>query len=200
MPELRALLKVADSEWCSMVLFGLYTGQRLADIALLTWNNLDLEENEVRLTTRKTGKTLRIPLAHPLLDHLQKLPVSDDPDQPLHQRAYEKVQLQGRTNNLSNDFADLLFRAGLREKKVSHRRKEEALDQPSGEGRRLTRTTNALSFHSLRHTAVTVLHEAGVPMAIAQALIGHDSAAMHEVYIGVGHESLVDAATKFPAL
>ena len=75
-----------------------------------------------------------------------------------------------------------------------------ALDQPSGEGRRLTRTTNALSFHSLRHTAVTVLHEAGVPMAIAQALIGHDSAAMHEVYIGVGHESLVDAATKFPAL
>ncbi|MGA8655140.1 MAG: site-specific integrase [Chthoniobacterales bacterium] len=29
--ELRAVLDVADSEWKSMILFGLYTGQRLAD-------------------------------------------------------------------------------------------------------------------------------------------------------------------------
>ena len=34
---------------------------------------------------------------------------------------------------------------------------------------------NELSFHSLRRTATTLLHEAGVPPSVAQALIGHDS-------------------------
>jgi integrase len=34
--ELRAVLEVADDEWKSLIKFGLYTGQRLADIAALT--------------------------------------------------------------------------------------------------------------------------------------------------------------------
>jgi integrase len=60
------------------------------------------------------------------------------------------------------------------------------------------RTGSALSFHSLRRTARTLLHEAGIPAAVAQALIGHDSAAMHEIYISVGREALVKAAAAFP--
>jgi integrase len=35
-----------------MIKFGLYTGQRLSDIAALTWSNIDLERNFIRLTTR----------------------------------------------------------------------------------------------------------------------------------------------------
>ena len=46
-----------------------------------------------------------------------------------------------------------------------------------------------MSFHGLRKTATTLLHEAGVPSAVAQALIGHDSEAMHELYISVGREA-----------
>ena len=34
-PELQAVLSVADPEWRSMILFGVYTGQRLSDIASL---------------------------------------------------------------------------------------------------------------------------------------------------------------------
>src|SRR5271165_4980032 len=40
--ELRVVLDVADPEWKSMILFGLYTGQRLADVATLRWSNVDL--------------------------------------------------------------------------------------------------------------------------------------------------------------
>ena len=40
--EIQRVLAAADPEWRSLVLFGLYTGQRLADIAALTWDNLDL--------------------------------------------------------------------------------------------------------------------------------------------------------------
>jgi hypothetical protein len=35
-----------------------------------------------------------------------------------------------------------------------------------------------LSFHSLRGTATTLLHEAGVPSSVAEALIGHDGERM----------------------
>src|ERR1700730_2880386 len=42
LPELRSVLDLANDEWRSMILFGLYTGQRLGDIATLRWNNLDL--------------------------------------------------------------------------------------------------------------------------------------------------------------
>ena len=53
MRELEAVLSVADPEWQSMILFGLYSGQRLMDIARLTWANIDLIRNELRLVTAK---------------------------------------------------------------------------------------------------------------------------------------------------
>ena len=36
--ELRAVIEVANDEWRSIIMFGLYSGQRLADIASLTWS------------------------------------------------------------------------------------------------------------------------------------------------------------------
>src|SRR5438445_11925072 len=64
--EIRSLLAIADPEWQSFIRLGLYTGQRLADLALLTWSNVDLECGEIRLITRKTGRRLTIPIAGPL--------------------------------------------------------------------------------------------------------------------------------------
>jgi hypothetical protein len=42
-----------------------------------------------------------------------------------------------------------------------------------------SRIDGALSFHSLRRTATSLLHEAGVPRTVAQGLIGHDSEEVH---------------------
>ena len=81
---------------------------------------------------------------------------------------------------MSRQFGELLSQAGLAKKKP-HRK---------GTGREVS----PLSSHSLRRTATTLLHEAGVP----QAVIGHDSAAMHEVYISVGREALQKAAAALP--
>jgi len=47
-PEIQAILAVADAEWQSIIKFGLYTGQRLADLALLTWNHVDLKRGEIQ--------------------------------------------------------------------------------------------------------------------------------------------------------
>jgi len=71
-----------------MILFGLYTGQRLGDIASLRWNNLDLVRGELRLSTRKTDKTLVLPLAAPLRKHLESLsPSLNEPFAPIHPKA-----------------------------------------------------------------------------------------------------------------
>jgi integrase len=75
-PEIRRVIEVADNEWRSMVLFGLYTGRRLADLATLRWDNIDLARNEIRIKTRKTGKRLAIPIAPPLKTHIESLPAA----------------------------------------------------------------------------------------------------------------------------
>jgi integrase len=191
LPELRAILDAADPEWRSMIMFGLYSGQRISDIASLTWSNVDLEKGELRLTTRKTGKRLVLPLAGPLSRHLEAIESADRADAPLHPRAFKVLKEQGRSGSLSNQFSDLLADAGLRQRKPHG---------STGKGRRTSRTASELSFHCLRKTATTLLHEAGVPQAVVMALIGHDSPEVHEVYIAVGKEALTRAAASLPEL
>jgi integrase len=190
--EIQDLLRVAGPEWQSLIKFGLYTGQRLADIASLTWANLDTEKNQIRLVTRKTGKTMLLPIAAPLRNHISALRGSDDPKAPVHPRSFATLQRQkGRTGNLSNQFADLLALVGLRE----------ANDRVgTGKGRSARRTSNELSFHSIRHTAVSLLKDAGIPEAVVMEMIGHDSESMSAHYTHVGQEALEKAAAALPVL
>lgn len=193
-PELKAVLSVADDEWRSMILFALYTGQRLGDLAALTWANVDLQRGEIRLVTRKTGKTLNLPIAPPLRRHLENLPAGDDPDAPLHPRAFAIVTVQGKTGHLSNHFADLLSQAGLREKKA-HRKTSNTVV-----GRGIGSATGGLSFHCIRHTAVSMMKDAGIPEAAVMELVGHDSKQMSAHYTHVGIEALTKAASALPDL
>jgi integrase len=65
-------------------------------------------------------------------------------------------------------------------------------------GRDGKRQRNELSFHCLRHTAVTLLKEAGVPQAVTMELIGHDSPEISQNYTHVGIEALKKAAAALP--
>jgi Phage integrase family len=121
-------------------------------------------------------------LARPLRKYIESLSAPDDPSAPVHPKAFDLLERHHNTGNLSNQFADLLAAAGLRQKR-NHKSR--------GTGRGSRRDVEPLSFHSLRRTASTLLHEAGVPAAVAQALIGHDSKAMHELYVSVGCEVIV---------
>jgi integrase len=195
--EIKAILSVADEEWKSIIRFGLYTGQRLSDISLLTWQNIDFERNEIRFIARKTGKIMLLPIAEPLREHLETLANSDDPKAPLHPRAYKALHRpkgHGRVSTLSQDFGDLLAAAGLR----AHRYEKYKSSRGSGRGRGGRRIHSGISFHSLRHTAVSLLKDAGIPQAVVQELIGHDSEKMSELYTHVGREALEKAAAALP--
>jgi integrase len=50
----------------------------------------------------------------------------------------------------------------------------------------------------LRHTAVSLLKDAGVPDAVVMALVGHESSAMSHRYTHVGKEALARAAKTLP--
>ncbi len=178
--EIASVLSVADPEWKSLVLFGLYTGQRLGDLARLTWANVDQERNELRFVASKTGKRVILPMALPLRKHVASLPTADSLDVPLHPKAY----VVGKGNGtLSTQFGELLIQAGLREKKNQ---------KQSG------RTENELSFHSLRHSCVTFLHEAGLPQATVETYVGHGSSAVNRTYTHIGNAELSRAAAALP--
>ena len=191
MDEVRAVLVHCDVEWRSMVLFGLYTGQRLGDIARFQWKNVDMKKKSISLVTSKTGKELNIPLPDDLHKHLVSLPSPISNEQPIHPNAFEIVTAQGKTGHLSNQFGVILAKTGLR-KITTHK--------STGKGRSAKRVTNGLSFHSLRRSTATYLHEAGVPQSVAMALIGHDSADIHSIYVNVGEEAMRSAASKLPSL
>jgi integrase len=187
--EIRAVLAVADPEWQSLIRMGLYTGQRLADLASLTWANVDLDRNEIRLTTRKTGRSVVIPITKHLREHLLSIPLIDEPLAPLHPKAFASLQKEGRVASLSNQFVGLLAQAGLREEQTHKSR---------GIGRSARRRGSQLSYHGLRHTAVTLLKDAGIPQATVQELIGHDSEQMSALYTHVGRDALEKAAAALP--
>jgi integrase len=189
LPELRRILEVAGEEWRGMILVGLYTGQRLGDIAALTWQNVDLQRGEVRFVTEKTGRRQIIPMAAPLQHYIEQLPVGDKPAAPLFPRAFEVVEKQGRAGSLSNQFYKILTSAGLAAKKSHHK---------SGNGRGAQREQNEVSFHSLRHTATSLLKSAGVSDAVAMEFVGHDSKSVSQQYTHIETSALRQAADKLP--
>jgi integrase len=192
MEELKRIIEAADDEWRGLILFGLYTGQRLGDLATLTWQNIDLQRGEVRLVTDKTRRRAIIPLAPPLLRYVETLPAGDQPDAPLFPRANATVERQGRTGNLSNQFHSLLATTGLAKKQSHH------ADANNQKGRATKREQHPLSFHSLRHTATSLLKSAGVSEAVAMEFIGHDSTAMSRQYTHIDTATLKQAAAKLP--
>jgi integrase len=192
-PEIRSVIKVANDEWRSLIFFGLYTGQRLGDLARLTWANVDLDRDEIRFVSRKTGRTMIIPIAPPLREQIEKLRAGDDPHQPLQPRAFASVEKSGAVKTLSRQFHELLAGAGLATRK-SHRKSEAA---PGRDG---PRELSPLSFHSLRHTATSLMKNAGINASVVMDIIGHESEAISMHYTHIDEETKRAALSSLPDL
>jgi len=185
--EIKRILKACgdDAEWHGLVLFGLYLGQRLGDLARLTWRAVSLESGEIAFTTRKTGRRIVLPLVQPLPDYLASLPASDDANAFIFPRSASAK----RTGTLSNQFREILVDAGLVEPR-GH--------EATGKGRSQARETSEISFHSLRHSAVTMLKASGLSDVFAREIVGHESAAISRQYTHLSTNDLRSAMQRLP--
>jgi integrase len=192
--ELGAVLSQCDAaggEWRGLVLTGLYTGQRLGDVAGLTWQQVDLAKRSIAFVTGKTGKRLSFSMAKPLADHLESLPSSDRSDAFVFPKI--AAMAEKHTGTISTKFYDeILAPAGL----VAVRPKTEA--KTGGQGRDAKRQTSELSFHSLRHTFTTWLKSSGASNAMAQMIVGHDSEVVSRGYTHLSADDTIDAISKLP--
>jgi integrase len=187
LPEIKRILKACgdDQEWRGLVLFGLYLGQRLGDLAKLTWRAIDLDTGEVAFTARKTGRRIVLPLMQPLGDYLASLPASDNPNAYI----FPTAATHKRTASLSNQFREILADAGLVEPRTHAATKK---------GRSQAREPSEISFHSLRHSAVTMLKAAGVSDFIAREIVGHESAAVSREYTHLTTDDKRNAMLRLP--
>jgi integrase len=187
LPEVQRILAVAGTEWRGMILVGLYTGLRLGDVAQLTWANVSLQQRDLTVATRKTGRTVVLPIAKPLAEYLHRLPSSDDPAAPLFPNAFAAKERSDYGGTLSNQFYQLLVTAGLAPKRPHVAIKK---------GRSAKRQVGGLSFHCLRHTATSLLKNAGVSDVVARDIIGHESEAVSRVYTHIDFQTKLDAIDK----
>jgi integrase len=189
--EIRQVLKVCeDTPWRGLVLIGLYTGQRLGDCARLTWQQVDLVNKTISFVTRKTGKRLSMRLADPVADYLSALPGVDDPQAFVFPRF--AAMAENVTASLSKAFAEqILIPAGLMLPRPKHH-------ASTGKGRKAKRQVNEVSFHSLRHSMVTMLKATGASNAIAQMIVGHDSAAVNAHYTHLSAGDTTESISKLP--
>ena len=152
----------------------------------LRWNNIDLLSREILFATQKTGRRMALPMHDALVKHFESLPVGDDP------QGFICPSLAGkRSGHLSNHFREILVAAGLVQPRDHKAAKE---------GRDRKRAGEDLSFHCLRHTATSLLKNAGVSDVVARDLIGHESSIVSRNYTHLDTDSKRAAIEKLPEL
>ena len=164
--QVSALLAAAEGDWKGAILCGYATGLRLRDISEMKWEAIDLDAGLLRIKTRKTGAALVLPIHDDLSIWLRAQPrgIAKAP-------AFPELSGKGTGGRfgLSGRFKTIMEKAKI---------KSQTLRDGEGAGR----TTASLSFHSLRHTFISALANAGVASDLRQRLSGHSDDKTHQGY------------------
>lgn len=161
-----------DSEMSLLFHIGVYTGLRLSDCCMIRWKHIDLKRKMISLLPIKTarlGKTIHIPLHPKLFSMLKK-------------RSTIKHQAE---DYVSASNAHMYTRRYM----TLHVQK---IFQAVG----VNNGKNGLSFHTLRHTFVSVCANNGVPMPIVQAIVGHGCEEMTKRYYHLNEDSAAQALAR----
>lgn len=198
--QVGALLKACDQlvkhdadnatvwkEWKTCILLGFYTGLRLGDVVALDVSAFDFDRHVLKVRPQKTSRKKRdlvIPL-HPQLEaHVLDLPVEDNRGALCPTLARRKVS--GKYG-LSIQFHAILAEAEV---------KQETVEAGGKAGHKFHKYT----FHSLRHSFVSELANAGIAPDVRQLLAGHSEERSHEVYTHTKLDTLRKAVASLPKL
>ena len=179
--EVSRLVAAASDDWRGAVLLGATSGLRLWDLANLTWGTIDLEAGLLRAETRKTGADVVLPMHPDFGAWLADRPLGIGKAFVFPMLAEKRI---GGCSGLSAQFRKIMETAGIAGRVVER----------SGKGR----TGHSKGFHSLRHSFVSGLANAGVSPDIRQKLAGHADARVHAGYTHHEIETLRRAIEKLP--
>jgi len=140
-----------------------FTGARLGELAALTWGNVDLVAGDLTLVHTKTGKPRTIPITPQLHEILTELPKSGPGELVF-------TDAKGGPHR-EQPWA---FRKAVRTLKLNEGRKDRR---------------EWICFHSLRHTAASLLLAAGVDIRTLQTLFGWSTLQMLSRYTHVEREA-----------
>mgnify|MGYP002634855697 CR=1 FL=1 len=184
--EVEAILDTMEpeEEWYGMVLLGVYSGQRLRDVASAQREHII--DGVWVFKSRKTNLPMRVVLAIPVIKWLKKHAPKTGPLFPKNSEAKQ-------SSILSNRFYRIMSDAGLVPRR-SHAKKAD------GKGRAAERTLSELGFHCFRHTTQTWLMESGASRELAMAHVGHEDEKTSRGYTHIGVDTLKGVVTKMPAI
>jgi integrase len=187
--EVMAIIKACpDDEWRTLAYLGFYTGGRIRDISDLTWANLSFGKNpSVAYRQRKVRKgaqsMVRIAMHPDLKEWMEEYrmlshPKPEDPILP----KISQLKPGGRAGN-SQQFIGIMRKAGV--------------DPCYAEGKH---KLPKKSFHSFRHTMVTMLQGQDVPEEVRMLIVGHSNPDVHKIYGHDNESAIKSAILKLPKL
>jgi len=150
---------------------------------------LDMERGKSALH-EQTGRRQVIPIARPLRACLEEMPAGDN-----RMRRFfpppSRWALDGRLVTPVSKVHELLVSAGLAKPRPPK-------CKSTGTGRGGRRPQSEITFHSLRHTATSLLKKRCVSEAVTRDLIGHESAEISRHYTHVEESAKRKAIAKLP--
>jgi integrase len=180
--QVQTLLEASSGDVFGWVLILSLTGQRMGDVARLSWRQVDLQQGVIRFHQKKGDKPLLMPIHPQVMDFLLSR-AGDDADAPVLPTLTNK-----RGPALSKLFTKLMDAARIDSPVVRER--------TGARGR----TTRELSCHSLRHFFNNQLANGDVSQELRQKLTGHTTKAMNDVYTSLELTTLRRAVGSVPAL
>ena len=187
--RLYAVAAKQGKEWKLLIMTGIYTGLRLGDCCRLTWENVNLERGIIQVIPEKTkkhmhGRPVTIPIHSELLKELQEVKMGTDTSSPYVNLAIAEAHMT--TKWKVDEGLRKIFKAANITMSIRV------------EGRR--RKSVVASFHSLRHTFVSLSANAGVPLPVVQSIVGHCSTAMTRHYYHENEAELRKAVDAIPTI
>ncbi len=174
-------------EWKTCIQVGFYTGVRLGDAVGMPLSAFDFEAHVLKLRPQKTSRKKRdliIPL-HPQLEaHILDTPVEDKQESLCPTLAKRKVS--GKYG-LSIQFHKIMAEADIKQETIAA-------------GGKSGHEFNKFTFHSLRHSFISEMANAGIAPDVRQLLAGHSDDRSHAVYTHTQIDTLRAAVKKLPAI
>jgi integrase len=198
--EIDALLETTkeQKEWKTAILLGLFTGMRLQDVLKIKWSNLDFTAHTATVTPQKQARnkkarTIVVPLPDQVENAILELPTTGKEPDAYVLPTLAKMK-SGGANGASSRFNRIMEAAGI--DRVELRPKQNTDPDGKSETKSKGRRICGKSFHSLRHTAVSALANAGIPEDVRMRLVGHENIEVNRRYTKQDVEVLRKAQAK----